>query len=232
MEAWGRYEVNGPDRRRTFWQARLLIVDDEIFVRRLVRRMMSALPFAQIEEADDGARALRKLKELKPDLIISDVNMEPMNGLELLKQIRTGRAEVRRDVPVILLTGETDQSVLGHAVALDANAFLPKPIGPGPLGERVQRCFDDPIVVKDIAVYEKITVTEEVAQVAEPKFDAGTMISKDVKDVQVGDILGLNLRGMTGGILIGAGTEIGKASLGTLRDLVEMGQIEDVAIMK
>jgi two-component system chemotaxis response regulator CheY len=67
---------------------KILVVDDYATMRRIVRNLLTQIGFNDIEEAGDGVTALAKLRESKFGLVISDWNMEPMTGLQLLKEIR------------------------------------------------------------------------------------------------------------------------------------------------
>lgn len=87
----------------------ILIVDDYTAMLRLLRRMLQDLGFRYIDQASDGRAALAKLRENPYRLIISDLNMEPMSGLELLREVRDD--DRLKSLPFIMVTaaGETDQ---------------------------------------------------------------------------------------------------------------------------
>ena len=80
----------------------------------------------EVTEADDGVDGLRKLAAGKFDLIITDINMPIMDGLKLVKRIRTD--EVHKEVPIIIITTEGSQEDRTRALALGANAYITKPI--------------------------------------------------------------------------------------------------------
>ena len=82
----------------------ILIVDDYQAMVRIIRNLLQQLGFAQIDEAHDGEAALAKLKERAFGLVISDWNMEPMSGLELLERVRATPA--LEDLPFIMVTAE------------------------------------------------------------------------------------------------------------------------------
>ncbi len=79
-----------------------------------------------VVEADDGVDGLRKLAAAKFDIIITDINMPIMDGLKLVKRIRTD--ENHKDVPIIIITTEGSQEDRTRALALGANAYITKPI--------------------------------------------------------------------------------------------------------
>ena len=79
-----------------------------------------------VTEADDGVDALRKLSGNRFDIIITDINMPIMDGLKLVKRIRSD--ETYNDVPIIVVTTEGSQEDRSRALALGANAYITKPI--------------------------------------------------------------------------------------------------------
>ncbi len=80
----------------------------------------------EVTEADDGVDGLKKLAGQRFDLIITDINMPIMDGLKLVKRIRSD--EVHKDVPIIIITTEGSQEDRSRALALGANAYITKPI--------------------------------------------------------------------------------------------------------
>jgi two-component system chemotaxis response regulator CheY len=80
----------------------------------------------EVTEADDGVDALRKLSGNRFDLIITDINMPIMDGLKLVKRIRSD--DTYKDVPIIVVTTEGSQEDRTRALALGANAYITKPI--------------------------------------------------------------------------------------------------------
>jgi len=216
---------------KTFWQARVLIVDDEVFVRRLVRRMLSGLSVSEVVEAADGQEALKLLRKFKADIVICDYQMEPMNGLDFIKAVRSGGdPDIRRDVPIIMLTGDSDTSVLTTAMALDVDAFVRKPIGKDAFKEKIQRCFDVPQLIQNSDYYTGIELNFNQEMESGGKFDPLTMIEKNIDEVVVGDIVALNLISSTGTLLLGVGMSISANSIGRLKDLADMGEFKIIVV--
>ena len=83
----------------------ILIVDDYRTMLKIIRNLLKQLGFTNVEEATDGSEALGKLREGEFDLVISDWNMEPMTGLQLLKEVRAD--DRLRAVPFIIITAES-----------------------------------------------------------------------------------------------------------------------------
>ncbi len=107
-------------------QYRCLVVEDSPMMRQLLVFALQRVREVEVIEADDGVDGLRKLAGAKFDLIITDINMPIMDGLKLVKRIRTD--ENHKDVPIIIITTEGSQEDRTRALALGANAYITKPI--------------------------------------------------------------------------------------------------------
>lgn len=105
----------------------ILIVDDSAMVRRYVRQALESMGF-EVVDAGDGPSALAALADRKFDLVISDVNMSPMNGFQLLDEIR--KLHSRKDLPILMLTTEADDKMKARGKAAGANGWLVKPFEP------------------------------------------------------------------------------------------------------
>lgn len=117
-----------------------LIVDDVRLCRLNVTGVLKTLGSKNIHHAVNGHEAVTILEEaaVKVDCVISDFIMPGMNGLQLLKAIRAGLENTRRDLPVAMLTGHGDESLVGLALKLDVNAFLLKPAARSSLAPRME----------------------------------------------------------------------------------------------
>jgi CheY-like chemotaxis protein len=137
-----------------------LVVDDDPFVRSIVVRMLRDLGEPKIDLADHGseATAILGFPGKNIDFALVDFMMPNMNGLELLKAIRTGRARCRRDLPVAMLTAISAKDLVGKALALDVNAFLLKPTSQQVLGMRIERMLSEEPYVQEPEVYEAIDI--------------------------------------------------------------------------
>ena len=103
----------------------VLIVDDYKTMLRIINNLLKQLGFANIDEATDGTMALEMFKTKQYGLIISDWNMEPMSGLELLKNIRGGTQN--KDVPFIMITAESKTENVIAAKQAGVNNYIVKP---------------------------------------------------------------------------------------------------------
>lgn len=113
----------------------ILIVDDSPTTRIYVRTELTRLGFVVIE-ATDGKNALQMLEHQKPALVISDVNMAPMDGLTLLGKIR--ERYTREQLPVLMLTTEAGDDLKVRGKNLGASGWLTKPFDPKRMGAVIQ----------------------------------------------------------------------------------------------
>lgn len=105
---------------------RCLVVEDSQVMRQLLVFALQRVREIEVTEADDGVDALRKLNGNRFDIIITDINMPIMDGLKLVKRIRSD--ETYKDVPIIVVTTEGSQEDRQRALTLGANAYITKPI--------------------------------------------------------------------------------------------------------
>jgi two-component system chemotaxis response regulator CheY len=104
----------------------ILIVDDYTTMLRIIKNLLKQLGFNNVDEATDGTAALEKIKAKEYGLVISDWNMEPMTGLELLKQVRASEAAFK-NVPFIMVTAESKTENVVAAKQADVNNYIVKP---------------------------------------------------------------------------------------------------------
>jgi len=151
-------------------QHRFLIVDDEEYSRSLMERILRALGVTKISLARDGGEALKILLEApKPiDCVLTDINMSPVNGLELLKVIRVGYGDIDRGTPVILFTGLVDMELVPPAINLDVNGFLAKPVAKDLLNEAIKHAFEieDFAQKSDVYRHVHIPATSDLEKIA------------------------------------------------------------------
>ncbi|MCC6648405.1 MAG: response regulator [Polyangiaceae bacterium] len=103
-----------------------LIVEDSPMMRQLLVFALARVKNLKVTEADDGVDALRKLATAKFDIIITDINMPIMDGLKLVKRIRSDAQH--KDTPIVIITTEGSQEDRQRALQLGANAYITKPI--------------------------------------------------------------------------------------------------------
>ena len=105
----------------------VLIVDDYNTMLRIIKNLLKQLGFNNVDEATDGTMALEKIKSKRYGLVISDWNMEPMSGLELLKQVRGSNDNNYASVPFIMVTAESKTENVIMAKQAGVNNYIVKP---------------------------------------------------------------------------------------------------------
>ena len=110
--------------------AKVLIVDDSNTMRKIVQRSLrqAGFEFEKILEAGDGQEALGVLENEEVDFILSDINMPNMDGIEFLRQKKENDAI--KDIPVVMITTEAGNDILGEAKSLGAKGAIKKPFTP------------------------------------------------------------------------------------------------------
>jgi len=118
-------------------KVKALIVDDSSVMRKIVERSLrqAGIDLAEVREAGNGAEALGVLKESTVDLILCDINMPVMDGLEFVKQLQT--ADNGKGVPVVMITTEGSESHVVQALSAGARGYIRKPFTPDQVKEHV-----------------------------------------------------------------------------------------------
>jgi len=121
-------------------KTRFLVVDDFSTMRRIVRNLLKELGYSNVEEAEDGAKALAKLQVEKFDFVVSDWNMPIMDGLTLLKEIRSSPSISH--LPVLMVTAEAKKENIIAAAQAGASGYVVKPFTAATLDEKLSRIFE------------------------------------------------------------------------------------------
>ena len=106
-------------------ELRFLVVDDFSTMRRIVRNLLKESGYAEADEAEDGVAALQKLRALKFDFVVSDINMPNMNGFQLLAEIK--KDEKLKHIPVLMVTAEARKEDIVAAAQQGAAGYIVKP---------------------------------------------------------------------------------------------------------
>ncbi len=118
---------------------KILIVDDFATMRKILKNILKELGYTDLLEAEDGQAALEILRREKVDLVISDWNMPNMDGLSLLKAIRSD--EALKDTPVLMVTAEAQKQNVLEAVKAGVNNYVVKPFTPEVIQEKISKIF-------------------------------------------------------------------------------------------
>lgn len=119
----------------------VLIVDDSAVIRKILQRVLrqADVPVGQVFEAGDGCEALEVLKAQKVGLVLSDINMPNMDGLQLLGRLKADGA--LRSTPVVMITTEGSQAKVMEAVELGAAGYVRKPFTADQIKEKLSGLF-------------------------------------------------------------------------------------------
>jgi two-component system chemotaxis response regulator CheY len=117
----------------------ILVVDDYKTMVRIIRNLLKQLGFNDVDDASDGTEALSKLKERSYGLVISDWNMEPMTGYELLQRVRSDDA--LSGVPFIMVTAEAKSENVIAAKKAGVNNYIVKPFNAQTLKGKIETVF-------------------------------------------------------------------------------------------
>jgi len=114
----------------------ILVVDDYKHMRGVARKLLSQLGFENVSEASDGGMALRKLRNGDFGLVISDWNMAPMTGIELLREVR--RDDKLKSIPFIMITAENNTEYVLEARQAGVDSYILKPFNAETLKNKMQ----------------------------------------------------------------------------------------------
>jgi two-component system chemotaxis response regulator CheY len=117
----------------------VLVVDDALATRQIIKSMLKELGFNNIREVENGQLALDALKRRKADLVLSDWNMPVMSGIDLLRAIRAD--EELKSIPVLMVTAEAKPENIMEAVKAGVNNYIVKPFNTKTLEEKLNKIF-------------------------------------------------------------------------------------------
>jgi two-component system, OmpR family, phosphate regulon response regulator OmpR len=114
---------------------RVMLVDDDARMRQVLARFLASAGFGAVDEVGDGEEALTRLAAIHVDLVITDCNMPRMDGIAFVTALRA-----RGDAtPVIMLSGQDDPQMIVRAIRAGVNNYVPKPIHPENLFEKIRQ---------------------------------------------------------------------------------------------
>ena len=123
---------------------RVMVVDDQRSMRMIVRSLLNEEGISQVTEAGDGAEALQLIEgaDNPPDVVICDLHMEGMDGLEFCQQVRMSKNKSIKDLRIIMLTGDKDRMMREISSQVGAVAVLHKPVSAEVLASEVAKAVD------------------------------------------------------------------------------------------
>ena len=132
---------DGVDKMAVDLSMPILVVDDYNTMVRIIRNLLKQLGFEDVDDASDGSAALGKMRDKRYGLVISDWNMEPMTGYELLKEVRGDPALTK--TPFIMVTAESKTENVIAAKKAGVNNYIVKPFNAQTLKTKIEAVFAD-----------------------------------------------------------------------------------------
>lgn len=127
-----------------FDRLRILVVDDNVHMRKLVTTILHAFGIVHVHEAENAKRAWASLRDINPDVIVLDWMMDCMSGIELARMLRTANNSPNPFVPIIMLTGHTHIERVREARDAGVNEFLAKPVSVNGIMTRLISVVENP----------------------------------------------------------------------------------------
>ncbi|MBX9635801.1 MAG: response regulator [Magnetospirillum sp.] len=212
----------------------VLVIDDQRLSRHIVMRFFAGTACVEPLQAVDGGEGLQLLSEKGGSIgaVVCDFNMPGINGLQVLKAVRTEFGGIRNDLPVIMLTGNNDGRLVGAALALDVDAFIVKPVSKTTLMGRLRRVLSAQKTVKspaECALVDVDAATETLNSLSVPvqsKAEApiiprGREVATEA--VEVPATLAQDIRAPSGELLLVAGTTLTRRLVDRLVELNALG---------
>ena len=132
--------MNGPN----FEQLHVLIIEDNAHMLTLLHTLVRSIGIKNIIEAPDGTHGLVAAKGHNPDFVLTDLNMQPMDGIAFTRAVRSGSDGLNPCLPIIMVTGHTEYARVVEARDAGVNEFLAKPITVGNLHSRIVQIIERP----------------------------------------------------------------------------------------
>src|SRR3954468_6661354 len=145
--------INATQAEYLIRQLSVLVVEDNPFMRSLVRNMLSHIGVGKVHEASDGIAAREIIRAVSPDLIVLDWEMPLLNGPELVRIVRSPGVFPLPDIPIIMLTSHGERKRIVEAVRIGVNEFLCKPVSAKALTDRFISILAKPRVSVHVGEY-------------------------------------------------------------------------------
>jgi CheY-like chemotaxis protein len=119
-------------------RARVLVLEDEKIMSTFIMGNLRRLGILDLFALPDGASALREVPTIKPDLILTDVHMQPMGGIEFVRKLRASAHSQLANIPVIFLSADSSASTVGEALPLGVAGYIVKPPSLAALNTKIE----------------------------------------------------------------------------------------------
>ena len=125
---------------------KVMVVDDSRTVRLMLAEMLREMGVSSIAKAEDGADAMQQLKAFAADIVICDLHMAPLDGIEFTRLLRTADDSPNPYLPVLMMTGDATQKHLANALNAGVHGFMSKPLKAEALRRQIKLIFSRPLV--------------------------------------------------------------------------------------
>jgi len=164
---------------------RILLVEDDKFLRQIHTHVLKSITDEEILTAHNGHDAKNLFFNHPVDLLITDMQMPEMNGLELIKQIRCGKTQVSPALPIIAVSTYSNPEVLAACIELEINGFLVKPISGKGTYLKIKKALSEKPTLTNFANFQKVNTNIEILQTGEAnKEQSGSKKAKPSADEQ------------------------------------------------
>ena len=123
---------------------RALVIDDNHHTRALIKSLLLAIGLKQVYEAADGGSGFEALRQHKPDFVLTDLSMKPVDGIEFTRMVRMANDSPNRYLPIIMITGHTERDLVMAARDAGVTEFIAKPITAQNLMSRIGEIVERP----------------------------------------------------------------------------------------
>ena len=222
---------------------RVIVIDDSDFINDYLACVLGEIGLKKITIFSNVEEAVAALNSQSFDLVITDVVMEPVNGLELIKQIRTGDTGLDPFTAAIVMTSYAETDVLGSAILLDVNGFLTKPFSTEKVHEKVVHALTEAFQYRPAIAYRHIDVSfvvdieaSETRKSRDSRCAAGSGLKGGAhrvkfNDLKEGMVLAESLRAVDGSLILPQGTELSRTNIFRLREIaLAVLSVSDVAV--
>ncbi len=125
-------------------KVKFLVVEDNDFMREVILQVLKALGAGEVRTASNGADGLKELQDYPADIVIVDWEMQPVDGIEFIKTVRTADDSLNPFQPIIMLTGHSERRRIIEARDAGVNEYVVKPISANTLFERIEALIERP----------------------------------------------------------------------------------------
>ncbi len=189
---------------------RIVVADDELFTRFMTVELLERLGNPTILLAKDGHEAFEVLNDTSaspPDLVFLDLHMPGANGIEILKEIRSGHTQVPYDVPVFILTSHDGLDLLMSAWVLDVDAFLKKPMTLLNLTDNITDVLISERSMQESVYYSEIDIEGiHIKSLSTTFNDEAIIDTVTATELIPGMVIAEDITQPTGALLVGAGS--------------------------